>query len=49
MILYKPLQKLFQNRKEAKQYFGTNKYYKLEKAKSDLIFIKNKTIATNGK
>ena len=49
MILYKPLQKVFNNRKEAKQYFGTNKYYKLEKAKSDLIFMTNKTIATNGK
>ena len=45
MILYKPLQIVFENRKEAKQFFGTNKYYKLEK---DIIFINN-TIATNGK
>lgn len=48
MILYKPFQIVFENRKEAKQFFGTNKYYKLEKDKKDIIFINN-TIATNGK
>lgn len=48
MILYKPLQKIFKNRKEAKQFFGTNKYYKIEKDKKDIVFINN-TIATDGK
>lgn len=47
MIIYKPTGKLFNNRKEAKQYFGTNTYYRLEKNKKDLIFINDKFIATN--
>lgn len=46
MIIYKPTNKVFNNRKEAKQYFGTNTYYRLENDKKDLIFI-NKFIATN--
>lgn len=48
MIIYKPTNQIFNNRKEAKQYFGTNVYYRLEKEKKDLIFINNlKFIATN--
>ena len=29
VILYKPLGKLFRNRKEQKRYFGTHQMYKL--------------------
>lgn len=47
MIVYKPENKVFANRKEAKKYFGTNNYYRLEKEKLDLIFINDKIIATN--
>lgn len=47
MIIYKPTNKIFNNRKEAKRYFGTNFYYKLERDKKDLIFINNEIIATN--
>ena len=47
MIIYIPTNQIFQNRKEAKKYFGTNNYYRLEKEKKDLIFIDNKIIATN--
>ena len=47
MIIYKPTGKIFLNRKEAKRYFGTNNYYRLEKDKKDLIFIDNEVIATN--
>ena len=31
MIWYKPDNIIFKNRKEAKKYFGTNKYYKIER------------------
>lgn len=47
MILYKPTNQVFNNRKEAKRYFGTNNYYRLEKNKKYLIFINDKFIATN--
>lgn len=47
MIIYKPTNKVFNNRKEAKKYFGTNNYYRLERDKKDLIFINDKIIATN--
>lgn len=47
MIIYKPTGQQFESRKEAKRYFGTNNYYRLEREKRDLIFIDN-TIATNG-
>ena len=47
MIISKPENKVFTNRKEAKKYFGTNNYYRLEKEKLDLIFINDKIIATN--
>ncbi len=49
MIWYKPDNIIFKNRKEAKKYFGANKYYKIEQEKKDIIFIDNhKSIATNG-
>ena len=49
MIWYKPDNIIFKNRKEAKKYFGTNKYYKIEREKKDIIFIDDhKSIATNG-
>jgi hypothetical protein len=49
MIWYKPDNIIFKNRKEAKRYFGANKYYKMEQEKKDIIFIDNhKSIATNG-
>lgn len=47
MIIYKPTGQTFNNRKEAKRYFGTNNYYRLEREKKDLIFT-TETIATNG-
>ena len=49
MICYKPDNIIFKNRKEAKKYFGTNKYYKIEREKKDIIFIDDhKSIATDG-
>ena len=39
MIIYKPTGQIFNSRKEAKKYFGTNNYYRLEKDKKDLLFI----------
>ena len=47
MIIYKPTGQIFNNRKEAKKYFGTNNYYRLEKDKKYLLFITNNFIATN--
>lgn len=47
MIIYKPTGQIFNNRKEAKKYFGTNNYYRLEKDKKDLLFITKNFIATN--
>ena len=37
MIWYKPDNIIFKNRKEAKKYFGTNKYYKIEREKKDTL------------
>ena len=34
MIWYKPDNIIFKNRKEAKKYFGANKYYKIEQEKN---------------
>ena len=49
MIWYKPDNIIFKNRKEAKKYLGTNKYYKIEREKKDIIFIDDhKSIATDG-
>lgn len=41
MIIYKPTGQIFQNRKEAKIYFGTSKYRKIEEKKDELIFTSN--------
>lgn len=47
MILHTPTGKLFVNRKEAKIYFGTSYYYKMEREKKDLLFINDIQSATN--
>ena len=47
MIIHIPTGKRFNNRKEAKIYFGSAYYYKIEKEKKDLLFIKNIQSATN--
>ena len=41
MIIHIPTGKRFNNRKEAKIYFGSAYYYKIEKEKKDLLFINN--------
>lgn len=41
MILHKPTGNLFKNRKEAKIFFGTSKYRKMEKDKLEIILIEN--------
>ena len=41
MILHIPTGKLFVNRKEAKKYFGTSRYRKIEKEKQEIILIDN--------
>lgn len=49
MILHIPTGKLFLNRKEAKIYFGTSRYRKMEREKKEIILIDNHNfIATNG-
>lgn len=47
MIIHLPTGKTFNNRKEAKIYFGAAHYYKLEEAKRDLLFTHNIQSATN--
>lgn len=47
MIIYKPTGQVFQNRKEARIKLGAGLYNRLEKYKTDLIFIDNSTLATN--
>lgn len=48
MILHKPTGNIFKNRKEAKKFFGTSKYRKMEKDKLEIILIENKDfIATD--
>lgn len=47
MIIHLPTGKTFNNRKEAKIYFGTAHYYKLEEEKKDLLFIHDIQSATN--
>ena len=47
MIIHLPTGKKFQNRKEAKIYFGTTYYYKMEREKKDLVFTNNVQSATN--
>ena len=47
MIIHIPTGKRFNNREEAKIYFGSAYYYKIEKEKKDLLFINNIQSATN--
>lgn len=47
MIIHIPTGKRFNNRKEAKIYFGSAYYYKIEKEKKGLLFINNIQSATN--
>lgn len=47
MIIHLPTGKKFHNRKEAKIYFGTAYYYKMEREKKDLQFTNNIQSATN--
>ena len=47
MIIYKPTGQTFENRKEAKLYFGTTYYYKLEKEKKDIIFTNEIQLSNN--
>ena len=41
MILHIPTGKLFVNREEAKKYFGTSRYRKIEKEKKEIVLIDN--------
>ena len=43
MIIHLPTGKKFHNRKEAKIYFGTAYYYRMEREKKDLKFIQSAT------
>ena len=47
MIIHIPTGQRFNNRKEAKIYFGSAYYYKIEKEKKDLLFINKIQSATN--
>lgn len=48
MILHKPTGYIFRNRKEVKKFFGTSRYRKMEKDKTEIILIENKDfIATD--
>ena len=47
MIIHLPTGKKFHNRKEAKIYFGTAYYYKMEREKKDLMFSNTIQSATN--
>ena len=47
MIIHIPTGKRFNNRKEAKIYFGSAYYYKIEKEKKDLLFINDIQSETN--
>ena len=47
MIIHLPTGKKFNNRKEAKIYFGTAYYYKMGREKKDLRFTHNVQSATN--
>lgn len=46
MIIHLPTGKKFHNRKEAKIYFGTAYYYKMEREKKYLVFTNNVQSAT---
>ena len=47
MIIHLPTGKKFHNRKEAKIYFGTAYYYKMEREKKNLVFTNTIQSATN--
>lgn len=47
MIIHLPTGKTFSNRKEAKIYFGTAYYLKIEREKKDLLFTHDIQSATN--
>ena len=47
MILHKPTGIIFKNRKEAKIFFGTAYYLKIEREKKDLLFTNDIQSATN--
>ncbi len=47
MIIHLPTGKKFHSRKEAKIYFGTAYYYKMEREKRDLMFTNYIQAATN--
>ena len=47
MIIHLPTGKKFHNRKEAKIYFGTAYYYRMEREKKDLMFTNTIQSATN--
>ena len=47
MIIHLPTVKIFNNRKEAKLYFSTSYYYKMEREKRDLLFTNDIQSATN--
>ena len=47
MIIHLPTGKKFNNRKEAKIYFGTAYYYKMEREKKNLVFTNTIQSATN--
>jgi len=48
MIIYKPTNKVFQNRLEARLYFGSGLFNRLVKHTSVFLFINDSTFATNG-
>lgn len=48
MIIYKPTNKVFKNRLEARKYFGSGLFNRLVKHTSDFLFINDSTFATNG-
>ena len=47
MIIHLPTGKKFSNRKEAKIFFGTAYYLKMEREKKDLLFTNDIQSATN--
>lgn len=47
MIIHLPTGKTFRNRKEAKIFFGSANYLRIEREKKDLLFTNNIQSATN--
>ena len=47
MILHKPTGIIFKNRKEAKIFFDTSRYRKIEKEKQEIVLIDNQYITVN--